>query len=318
MPAVLLFVIFTAVVVLLLAVDLGVFHRKAHVVSVREAALWSAFWIGLSLAFAGGVFIFGGTDDGVDFLTAYTIEKSLSVDNIFVFVVIFSFFAVPPQFQHRVLFYGIIGALIMRAIFIAAGISLLEAFHWVIFPFGAFLIITGLRLLTHQETKIRPERNIVVRLARRIFPVTPDYVGQKFIVRQGGVLMVTPLFLVLIVIETTDLVFAVDSIPAVIAVTRDPFIVYTSNVLAILGLRALYFLLAGVMDNFRYLNVGLATVLTFVGVKMILSETYEIPSLIALAVVGGILGTSIAASLLASHRERGIASGDPPDAGPSS
>ncbi len=295
---------FNVFVLAMLAIDLGVFHRKAHVVSVREAAIWSAGWISISLLFNAGVFIVAGSETGTDFLTAYIIEKSLSVDNIFVFVMIFSYFNVPAQYQHRVLFYGILGALVLRGIFIAAGLGLLELFHWIIYPFGAFLVLTGIRMLTQQHAEIDAERNPIFRFARRILPVTADYVGQRFVLRQAGKLMVTPLLLVLIVVESTDLVFAVDSIPAIIAITRDPFIVYTSNVFAILGLRALYFLLAGVIGHFRYLKVGLSVVLAFVGVKMMLSEVYKMPTYVALGGVAVILAVAILASLIAARREQ--------------
>jgi len=326
MPLPLQLLIFNIFVLALLAIDLGVFHRKAHVVGLREAAIWSAVWISLSLLFNVGGVVLMGSQKGTEFLTAYTIEKSLSVDNIFVFVMILSYFAVPAQYQHRVLFYGILGALIMRGIFIGAGLGLLELFHPIIYVFGAFLVLTGIRMATQRQAEIHPERNPILRLARRFLPVTPDYAEQRFVLRQAGKLMVTPLLLVLIVVETTDLVFAVDSIPAVIAVTRDPFIVYTSNVFAILGLRALYFLLAGVMGYFRYLKVGLSVVLCFVGVKMLLSEIYEIPAFVALGTVAAILAVAILASLIAARREQraGAAAntatfagaGQPPDADP--
>ena len=315
---------FNIFVLAMLAIDLGIFHRRAHVVSVREAAIWSAVWISQALLFNAGLFILMGSQKGTEFLTGYVIEKSLSVDNIFVFLMLFSYFNVPAQYQHRVLFFGILGALVMRAIFIAAGLGLLELFHWIIYPFGAFLVLTGFRMLTQREAEIHPERNPVLRLARRFFPVTPDYVEQRFFVRQAGKLLVTPLLLVLIVVETTDLVFAVDSVPAVIAVTRDPFIVYTSNVFAILGLRALYFLLAGVMRHFRYLKVGLSMVLCFVGVKMMLADIYKLPTYLALGAIAAILGAAIVASLIAARREEQAQSpaipdvsegtGHPPDA----
>ena len=315
---------FNIFVLAMLAIDLGVFHRRAHVVSVREAAIWSAVWISQALLFNAGLFILMGSQKGMEFLTGYVIEKSLSVDNIFVFLLIFSYFNVPAQYQHRVLFYGILGALVMRAIFIAAGLGLLELFHWIIYPFGAFLVLMGFRMLTQREAEVHPERNPLLRLARRFFPVTPDYMEQRFFVRQAGKLLMTPLLLVLIVIETTDLVFAVDSIPAVIAITRDPFIVYTSNVFAILGLRALYFLLAGVMRHFRYLKVGLSMVLCFVGVKMMLADIYKLPTYLALGAIAAILGAAIVASLIAARREEqaqapaipGVSggTGHPPDA----
>ena len=304
MPLVFQLLAFNIFVLAMLAIDLGVFHRSAHVVGLREAAIWSAVWISLSLLFNAGIFLLMGSQKGMEFLTAYTIEKSLSVDNIFVFVMIFSYLAVPAQYQHRVLFYGILGALIMRGIFIGAGLGLIELFHPIIYIFGAFLVLTGIRMITQRHAEIHPERNPILRLARHFLPVTPDYAEQRFVLRHAGKLMVTPLLLVLIVVETTDLVFAVDSIPAVIAITRDPFIVYTSNVFAILGLRALYFLLAGVMGYFRYLKVGLSVVLCFVGVKMIISDIYEIPPLVALGSVAAILAVAILASLIAAGREQ--------------
>lgn len=316
---------FNIFILAMLAIDLGVFHRKAHVVGLREAAIWSALWISLSLLFNAGVFVVMGSQKGTEFLTGYIIEKSLSVDNIFVFVMIFSYFAVPAQYQHRVLFYGILGALVMRGLFIGAGLGLLELFHWIIYPFGAFLVLTGFRMLTQRHAEVHPERNPVLRLARRFFPVTPDYAGQSFFVRQTSKLLVTPLFLVIIVVETTDLVFAVDSIPAIIAITRDPFIVYTSNVFAILGLRALYFLLAGIMGYFRYLKVGLSVVLCFIGLKMMLSDIYKIPTFVALGAVAAILAVAILASLIAARREQRAAAaasatfaaaGQPPDVDP--
>ncbi len=293
-----LWVAFGVAVLAMLALDLGVLHRKAHAVGLREAAIWSAIWIALSLAFNGVVYHWRGPEAGLQFLTAYLIEKSLSVDNIFVFVLIFSYFAVPAPYRHRVLFWGVLGALVMRGILIAAGVVLIEKFHWVIYLFGAFLIFTGWRMARHQGHEIHPEANPVVRLARRFFPIHPDYEGQRFFLRQGGRLLATPLFLVLLIVESTDLVFALDSIPAVLAISTDPFIVYTSNVFAILGLRALYFLLAGVVQRFRYLRVGLSVVLIFVGLKMVVSDLYRIPIGVALGFVAAVVFISIAASLL--------------------
>ncbi|MCC7355085.1 MAG: TerC family protein [Anaerolineae bacterium] len=292
-----LWVAFNVVVLAMLALDLGVLHRKAHAVRLREAAIWSAVWICLSLAFNGVVYLWRGPEAGLQFLTGYLIEKSLSIDNIFVFVLIFSYFSVPATYQHRVLFWGVLGALVMRAILIAAGVVLIEKFHWIIYIFGAFLIFTGWRMARHQEIELHPEANPVVRLARRFIPIHPHYEGQSFFIRQGGRLLATPLLLVLLIVESTDLVFAVDSIPAVLAISTDPFIVYTSNVFAILGLRALYFLLAGIMDRFRYLRVGLAVVLVFVGFKMVVSDLYHIPIAVALGVVGGVILVSIIVSL---------------------
>jgi tellurite resistance protein TerC len=298
-----LWVGFNVFVLAMLALDLGVFHRKAHAVSVKEAAGWSAFWIALALIFNYGIYHFMGPRQGLEFLTGYLVEKALSVDNIFVFVLIFSYFRVPPMYQHRVLFWGILGALLMRGAMIGAGAVLIERFHWIIYVFGAFLVFTGIRMATQGEPDIEPESNPVIRLVRRFVPVTAVYHGQKFLVREavvpGGPLrrVATPLLVVLVMVETTDLIFAVDSIPAVFAITRDPFLVYTSNVFAILGLRALYFLLAGVIHKFHYLQLGLAVVLVFVGTKMLLVDIYHVPIGISLGVIALVLGTSVAASL---------------------
>jgi tellurite resistance protein TerC len=293
-----LWVAFNLFVLGMLALDLGVFHRKAHKVSLREAMAWSIVWISLALLFNLGIYYFWGSEKALEFLAGYLIEKSLSVDNIFVFLMIFSYFAVPAMYQHRVLFWGILGALVMRAIFIAAGAALLTAFHWIIYVFGGFLILTGIKMFFAGDEKLEPEKNPAVRLLRRVMHVTPEYDGQRFFVRKTGRLWATPLLLVLVVVETTDVIFAVDSIPAIFAITMDPFIVYTSNVFAILGLRALYFLLAGIVDMFRYLKVGLSFVLCFVGVKMMVVDFYKIPIGISLGVVAGILAVSILFSLL--------------------
>ncbi len=307
-----LWVGFNVFVLAMLALDLGVFHRDAHSVSVREAATWSVVWISLSLLFNLGIYFFWhdlvpnstytNQEAALAFLTGYLIEKSLSVDNIFVFVLIFSYFAVPAMYQHRVLFWGILGALVMRAILIVAGAALLHQFHWIIYIFGAFLIFTGVRMAFHQEEEMNVGENPLVRLVRRFMPVADKYHGSSFFVRHGGKLMATPLFLVLLVVESTDLVFAVDSIPAIFAVTTDPFLVYTSNIFAILGLRSLYFLLAGVIDKFYYLKIGLATVLTFVGVKMVIVDIYKIPMPLSLGVIAGVLTISVVASLIRSRR----------------
>lgn len=294
----LLWIGFTLFVLVMLALDLGVFHRKAHEVSIKEALAWSVTWIALALAFNVGLYFWRGGEIALQFFTGYLIEKSLSVDNIFVFVLIFSYFAVPSKYQHRVLFYGILGALIMRAAMIAAGAALIKEFHWIIYIFGAFLIFTGVRMALHRNEAFEPEQNPLVKLVRRIIPVTPNYHGQRFFVRQAGTLVATPLFLALVLIEFTDLVFAVDSIPAIFAVTQDPFIVYTSNVFAILGLRSLYFVLRGVIDRFRYLKLSLSAVLAFVGVKMVLTDIYKIPSLASLAVIASLLAVGVIASLL--------------------
>jgi len=303
-----LWVIFNVFVLGVLALDLLVLHRKAHAVSLREALAWSSVWVSLALLFAVGVYVVRGEEKALEFLTGYVIEWSLSVDNLFVFLVIFSYFAVPPLYQHRVLFWGILGALVLRAIFIATGTALLANFHWMIYVFGGFLVFTGIKLLFAGEEKIEPEKNPAVRLVRRFIKVTPDYEGQRFFIRKDGRLWATPLLLVLVVVETTDVIFAVDSIPAIFAITLDPFIVYTSNVFAILGLRALFFLLAGVMDMFRYLKIGLSVVLCFVGAKMMLADFYKIPIGVSLGVVAGILGISILASFLVRPKPEGVPS----------
>jgi tellurite resistance protein TerC len=293
---------FLVLVLGMLALDLGVFHREAHVVTRKEALIWSGVWIGLALLFNLGVFLRMGNQAGIEWFTGYLVEKSLAVDNIFVFLMIFGAFAVPPIYQHRVLFWGIIGALIMRAILIAFAGALLSSLHWMIYVFGAFLILTGIRFLRGGHGAIDPENNWLIRLARRFYPVTEGYVGQKFFVAIDGVRHLTPLFLVLLLVEMTDLVFAVDSIPAIYAITSDPFIVFTSNVMAILGLRSLYFVLAGFLAGLRYLKVGLAGVLVFVGTKMLLIDVYKINPLVSLAVIAAILGSAVVASLVANRR----------------
>lgn len=288
---------FTSLVLALLALDLGVFHRREHAVRTREALLWTAVWIALALLFNAAVYRWFGPVRALEFFTGYLIEKALSVDNIFVFIVIFTYFKVPPAYQHRVLFWGILGALIMRAVFILLGAALLQQFHWVIYIFGAFLLITGVKMLS-RATEIHPERNPLFRLFKRFVPSVADYRGARFVVAESGRRFATPLLLVLICVEATDIVFAVDSIPAIFAITTDPFIVYTSNIFAILGLRALYFVLAGVMSQFHFLRIGLALVLVFVGLKMMLTDLYKIPIAASLAVVAALLAGSIAASLL--------------------
>jgi tellurite resistance protein TerC len=290
---------FNVFVLAMLALDLGVFHRKAHVVSLKESLIWTFVWIGLALVFNAGVWHFAGPAKALEFFTGYVIEKSLSVDNVFVFALLFVYFAVPPLYQHKVLFWGILGALIMRAIMIVAGAALIATFAWVIYVFGAFLILTGIKMIVKREEEIHPERNPLVKLFKRFMPVTADYRGDKFFVRENGLRMATPLFVVLLLVEFSDLIFAVDSIPAIFAVTKDPFIVYTSNVFAILGLRSLYFALAGVMDKFHYLKIGLGVVLAFVGVKMLLAHTaWKIDTLVSLGVIVLILAVSVVLSLL--------------------
>ncbi len=297
-----LWVGFNAFVLAMLAIDLFVFHRKAHAVTSAEAAGWTVLWVALALIFGAGVYSFMGREAGLEYFAGYLIEKALSVDNIFVFVLIFGSFRVPLQDQHRVLFWGILGALVMRGAMIGAGAYLIQHFHWVIYVFGAFLVFTGIRMATQVEHNIEPEKNPVIRMMRRIFPVSADYHGQKFFVREdvGGRsrLVATPLLVVLTLVETTDLIFAVDSIPAIFAVTQDPFIVYSSNVFAILGLRALYFLLADVIHRFHYLKVGLSAILVFVGAKMLLADIYTIPIALSLGVVVFVLAASVVASLL--------------------
>ena len=302
-----LWVGFNAFILAMLALDLGVFHRKSHEISVREATIWSGVWIALAMVFNAGIWYFRGGEAGIQFFTGYLIEKSLSVDNIFVIALIFGFFAVPKIHQHRVLFWGILGALVMRAIFIVAGAALLARFHWIIYLFGAFLLFTGIKMALHRHEEIHPEHNPVLKLVRKLVPVTNDYHEGHFFVRHADKLMATPLFLVLVLVETTDLIFAVDSIPAIFAVTEDPFLVYTSNIFAILGLRSLYFVLAGVMDKFVYLKPGLAAILVFVGAKMLLTEVYKIPATVSLLVVVSILAVAVIASLRKNRREERLA-----------
>ncbi|HXV81504.1 MAG TPA: TerC family protein [Candidatus Binatia bacterium] len=301
-----LWITFNVFVLGMLALDLGVFHRKAHTVSIKEASIWSAVWILLALTFNLGIYFVWGQEKALEFLTGYVIEKSLSVDNLFVFLMIFQYFATPAIYQHRVLFWGIVGALFMRAIFIAAGAALLENFHWMIYVFGGFLIVTGIRMLLQGDEKLEPDKNPVVRLFQRWVPMTNEYQGQRFFVRKEGKIYATLLMLVLVVVEATDVIFAVDSIPAIFAITRDPFIVYTSNVFAILGLRALYFMLAGVMEMFVYLKVGLSFVLCFVGTKMLIVDFYKVPVGVSLGVVGGILILSVVVSILTRWKQDGV------------
>ena len=301
-------------IVAMLALDLGVFQRRAHAVSVREAAVWSGVWVFLSLSFNLLLYWMwpeelSGTSRGqaaMDFFTGYVIEKALSVDNIFVFVLIFRYFKVPPRYQHRVLFWGVLGAMVMRAVFIAAGVTLIEKFEFVIYILGAFLVLTGIKMALSAETEVHPERNFILKLVRRFVPVTEDYVEGRFFTRVNGRRFATPLFIVLVFVETTDVVFAVDSIPAILAITTDSFLVYSSNIFAILGLRAMYFLLVGVVDRFHYLSYGLALILVFVGTKMLLDAglDYHISTGASLATVGVILATSVVVSLLSRPVER--------------
>ncbi len=288
---------FNAFVLAMLALDLGVFHRQAHLVKLAEALTWSAIWIALAMAFNVGVYYWAGPKHALEFLTGYLIEKSLSVDNLFVFAMLFAAFRVPADCKHKILFWGVFGALLMRAAMIFAGVTLIERFHWLVYVFGGFLVLTGLKMLVSRAEPADPQNSLLIRICRRLFRITKDYHEDRFIVRQAGQLSVTPLLLVLVLVEGTDLIFAVDSIPAVLAVSSDPFIVFTSNVFAMLGLRALYFALAGIMDLFRYLKYGLAAILAFVGTKMLLVDVAPIPIAASLAIVVGILATSIIASL---------------------
>ncbi len=294
---------FIAAITVLLALDLGVFHRRAREVRFREALLWTTLWVLLALCFGFWIYRGQSRDSGLEFLTGYLIELSLSMDNVFVMALIFGYFHVPLRFQHRVLFWGILGAILMRGVMIAAGAALIKEFHWLLYVLGAFLIITGIRMLFGGETKVDPERNPILLFARKFFPISPKFDGQKFVTRIDGRLLITPMALVLIMVETTDLVFALDSIPAIFAVTQDEFIVFTSNVFAILGLRSLYFALAGAIAYFRYLKVGLSLVLVFIGVKMvILIWELKIDIGWALGVVGSILAISVIASWATGRR----------------
>ena len=296
-------VVFSVLVIGMLSIDLGIFHRKAHKESFKEAAAWSAVWIGVALFFGLGVFLAYGDQKGMEFLAAYLIEKSLSVDNIFVFVAIFAYFSVEPAHQHRVLFWGILGALVMRGIFIFAGLALIERFEWITYLLGGFLVLTGLRF-AKEDAEVHPEKNPVVRFFREIVPITATFRGQSFFVREHGRWFATPLMVVLLVVELTDVIFATDSVPAVLSVSRDPFIVYSSNVFAILGLRALYFVLAGAMVRFEYLRYGLAAILIFVGAKMLLHGFLHVPIGVSLGVIGTLLTFSIFISVVKDGRDR--------------
>jgi tellurite resistance protein TerC len=288
---------FIAFVLTMLALDLGVFQRQSHEVKPKEAAAWTAVWVSLAFAFAGGLWFFYGSEPALTFLTGYVIEESLSMDNIFVIVLIFDYFLVPKAYQHRVLFYGILGALIMRGIFIALGTVLLAKFQWIIYVFGAMLVITGVRMAFKQDEAFDADQNPVVKMVRRIFPMTAHYHGKHFFTIENGRRMATPLFLVVVLVEFTDLIFAIDSIPAIFGVTRDPFIVYTSNIFAVMGLRSLYFLLASVIEKFHLLKYGLAIILTFVGLKMIAEHWIHVPIVVSLGVIVGVLVLSVLASL---------------------
>jgi len=296
-------ILFNLFVAVMLALDLGVFHRRSHTVKFKEALGWSVMWVAMAAAFALLVYWWQGHTAMLEFVTGYVIELSLSIDNLFVFLVIFRYFKVSGASQHKVLFWGIVGALLMRGLFIFAGVGLISRFHWIIYVFGLLLIYSGVKLLRHDSANVDPSKNPILKLFRRWVPVTDDYVGAKFFVRRPG-LFATPLFVVLLVVETTDILFAVDSIPAILAITLNAFIVYTSNVFAILGLRSMYFALAGMMDLFQYLHYGLSCVLIFVGLKMLGSYYINLPTWVALVVVAGVLGTSVLASVLAPKKTR--------------
>ena len=299
-----LWIAFGVVVVLMLAIDLGVFNRKAHEIGFREALIWSIVWTVVALLFNGAVFLSAGPERGLEFFTGYVIERALSFDNLFVFVLIFSYFGVPRQYHHRALFWGVVGALVTRALFIAAGVALIVRFEWILYFFGAILVYSGWKMLKEKDVEVHPDRNLIIRAARTLFPVTAEFGAGRFFLRKDRRLLLTPLFLVLITIETTDIVFAVDSIPAVFGVTHDPFIAFTSNIFAILGLRASYFLLESVLKTFKFLSHGLSVVLIFIGLKMLLVDFVHIPIGTALAIVIAVLAVAIVASLIGQRRKR--------------
>lgn len=298
-----LWVLFNVFIISMLVIDLLVFNRKSHEITIKESLIWTGVWIFCAVIFGIGLYFYMDSDSSLDFFTGYLIEKSLSIDNIFVFILVFSYFGVKPEYQHKVLFWGIFGALVMRFIFIFLGVALIERFHWIIYIFGAFLVYTGIRMALEEEKEVHPEKNPILKLVRKIVPVTTDYDGDKFFTKMKGKTMATPLFVVLVVIETTDLVFAVDSIPAILAITTDEFLVYSSNAFAILGLRALYFALSGVMKLFHFLHYGLAAILSFVGIKMLIADFYHIPTLYALGFVAIAITVTIVLSVIFPVKE---------------
>jgi tellurite resistance protein TerC len=302
-----LWTVFGVLIPVMLVLDLGVFHRRAHAVKVKEALIWSSVWISLALLFCLGIYLLIGPEKALNFITGYLVEKSLSVDNLFVFLLIFTYFSVPANDQHHVLFWGVLGAVVMRGIFIATGLTLLTYLHWIIYIFGAFLIYTAVRLAVEKNKEVHPENNPILRLFRRFVPITRNYHSNKFFIKRNGRRLATPLLLVLVVIETTDVVFAVDSVPAILAITQDPFIVYTSNIFAIMGLRALYFALVGVIQKFYYLHYGLAAILAFLGFKMLVTDFIEIPVMASLGVICGIL---IIAALCSLYKPRKKSDGE--------
>lgn len=290
-------ILFNAFLITMLALDLFVFHRHAHIIKLKEAVGWVGLWISLAVIFGIGIWVFGGAEHALDYFSAYVVEESLSVDNLFVFLMLFTYFCVPREFRHRVLFWGIVGAIVMRAGFIFGGIALINSFHWIIYIFGAFLVFTGIRMGMKKEEDPHPEANPVLKLLRRFLPMSHQYDGGKFFTIENGRRLATPLLAVLVAVETTDIIFAVDSIPAVLSITTDPFIVYTSNMFAIMGLRSIYFALEGFADRLYYLHYGLATILVFLGLKMLISGIYHVPTVLSLLIIAGVLSISVIASL---------------------
>jgi tellurite resistance protein TerC len=295
-------IIFGSVVLLALFLDLFVFHRHPHKISVKESLVLSAFWVGVGIAFSGYVYYTKGTQAFLEYITGYSLEKALSLDNIFVFILIFSYFKVPEEFKHKVLFWGVFGAIVFRAIFIFAGIELIKLFHWVIYIFGVILIVSAIKLLTTEEKEFHPEETIVYKVAKRLIPLKPAYEDGKFFVREGKKLYATPLFLSLLFVESSDIMFAIDSVPAILAISRDPFIVYTSNIFAILGLRSLYFAASAILPLFHFLHYGLSFILAFIGVKMLISEFYKIPVFVSLLLIFSAIFISVVASLLVKKK----------------
>jgi tellurite resistance protein TerC len=298
-------IFFGVFILAMLALDLGVFNRKTHVIQMKEALLWTSFWVTLALLFGAGIYFFYGHGKAIEYVTAYLIEYSLSIDNLFVFMLIFRYFDVPRAYEHKALFWGILLALITRAVFIFAGVALISNFHWVMYIFGAFLIVTGIKMALNKQTEVHPDKNIAIRLLRYVMPVSKNFSGAKFFVREGGVRFATPMLAVLLALETTDILFAIDSIPAVLAISQDPFIVYTSNVFAILGLRSLFFSISGLMRLFHLLHYGLAAILSFVGVKMMIADFFHVPVGISLLIIASILAASIISSVVWPEKEEG-------------
>ena len=298
-------IFFGVFILAMLALDLGVFNRKTHVIQMKEALLWTSFWVTLALSFGAGIYFFYGHGKAIEYVTAYLIEYSLSIDNLFVFMLIFRYFDVPRAYEHKALFWGILLALITRAVFIFAGVALISHFHWIMYIFGAFLIVTGIKMALNKQTEVHPDKNIAIRLLRYVMPVSKNFSGAKFFVVEGGVRVATPMLAVLLALETTDILFAIDSIPAVLAISQDPFIVYTSNVFAILGLRSLFFAISGLMRLFHLLHYGLAAILSFVGVKMMIADFFHVPVGISLLIIASILAASIISSVVWPEKEEG-------------